>query len=54
MKKILTFFIAVLAGASVFAATNYSCDFETEAARDRWVLNPAANLRIYNQLTNKW
>ena len=36
------------------AVQNYSCDFETKADRDRWVLNPAANDNIYSQLTNKW
>ena len=36
------------------ALKRYSCDFETEAARARWHLNPTANQNVYNQLKNKW
>ena len=36
------------------ALQNYYCDFETQAMRDRWTLNPTANQTIYNNLTNKW
>lgn len=39
--------------APVHAVTRYSCDFENEADRNRWVLNPATN-SISKQLTNKW
>ncbi len=50
--------IAVLAAlvmaAPVQAVTNYSCDFENKADRDRWKLNPTANKAIYDALTNKW
>ena len=40
--------------APMQAVVHYSCDFETDEVRDRWVLNPAANNTIYNQLKNKW
>ena len=47
--------VAALAFASpVQAVRRYSCNFETEAARSRWTLNPTANQAIYNQLANKW
>ena len=36
------------------AVRRYKCDFESEASRARWTLNPAASSAIYNQLTNKW
>ena len=43
--------IAVLAAlviaAPIQAVTNYSCDFENKADRDRWKLNPVANKSIY-------
>ena len=35
------------------AVRRYSCDFENEADRARWVLNPATS-SISRQLTNKW
>jgi len=46
--------VALLVAAPVHAVKRYVCDFETEEARNRWVVNPAANQNIYNQLTNKW
>lgn len=50
--------IAVLAAlvmaAPVQAVTNYSCDFENKADRDRWTLNRTANETIYKNLTNRW
>ena len=56
MKRLVQ--ILLVAGL-VFAAPaqaiiKYSCDFESEAARARWVINPVANQNIYNQLQNKW
>ena len=45
-----TIFVAI----PVQALQNYYCDFENQADRDRWVLNPAANATIYSQLKNKW
>ena len=56
MKRLMNI---VLVAALVFAApvqalVKYSCDFETEAARNRWVVNPTANKNIYNQLVNMW
>jgi len=38
----------------VAAVQNYSCDFETDSVRNRWVINPTANSTIYKNLTNKW
>ena len=35
------------------AVTKYSCNFETQEARDRWVLNPATNATL-KMLRNKW
>ena len=47
--------VAALAFATpVQALIKYSCNFETEAERNRWVINPTANKNIYNQLKNKW
>lgn len=55
MKKISIIALLALAfAAPIQAVQNYSCDFETQADRDRWVLNPTANDNIYSQLTNKW
>ncbi len=56
MKRLFSItLLAVLAlSMPVQAVRRYSCDFETEAARARWKLNPTANQNIYNQLTNKW
>ena len=45
---------ALVLAAPVQAVKRYTCNFETEEARARWQLNPAANQNIYNQLTNKW
>lgn len=56
MKKI--FFVVSLAVLAVslplHAVTKYTCDFENEADRNRWVLNQTANPSIYAKLTNKW
>lgn len=38
----------------VQAVTSYTCDFENQADRDRWVINPAAKASIYESLPNKW
>ncbi len=56
MKRLVQIFlVAVLAYTMpVQAGSMYFCDFESQAARDRWVLNPVANQNIYNQLANKW
>ena len=45
---------ALSLAAPIHAVTNYSCDFETEADRNRWVLNPTANPTIAAQIKNKW
>ena len=37
-----------------YAVQHYSCDFEDEAARNRWVLNPTANSNIDKNLINRW
>lgn len=56
MKRLVQIIlVAVLAlAAPVQAVKRYSCDFETEEARNRWVLNPTANNTIANQIRNKW
>ena len=56
MKRLMQIvLVAALAFATpVQALVKYSCDFESEAARNRWVINPTANKNIYNQLVNKW
>ena len=56
MKRLVHLVIvaALVFATPVQALVKYSCDFETEAARNRWVINPTANKNIYNQLTNKW
>lgn len=46
--------VALIVAAPVHAVKRYSCDFETEEARSRWVLNPASTPSIYNKLANKW
>ena len=47
--------IAMMAFVAPAQAVNhYSCNFEKQADRDRWVLNPTANQTIYNNLKNKW
>ena len=56
MKKssILALWTLLLIALPMNAVRHYKCDFETEAARNRWVMNPTANQNIYNQLKNKW
>lgn len=56
MKRLVQFVIvAALALATpVQAIKRYACDFETEEARNRWVINPVANPSILQNLTNKW
>lgn len=44
----------LIASSSVQAVKHYSCDFENQADRERWVLNKTANKTIYNNLANKW
>lgn len=50
----LLLLFGLLTSVSLQADQNYSCDFETEADRNRWVLNKTATDQIYSQLTNKW
>lgn len=56
MNRLLSVLVvAALAWAApIHAVRNYSCDFESQASRDRWVLNPVSNDNILSQLTNKW
>lgn len=56
MKRLfpIAFMASMLCSMPLMAVQNYQCDFENQADRDRWVLNPAANTTIYNQLANKW
>ncbi|MBO4690338.1 MAG: hypothetical protein J5621_05640 [Paludibacteraceae bacterium] len=56
MKR-LTYILLVMMTAftmPVQAVQRYACDFESDEARNRWVLNVATNKAIYNNLTNKW
>ena len=55
MKRLIQLAVAaLLVAAPAQAVRRYSCDFETEAARNRWTLNPTANQTIANQIKNKW
>lgn len=56
MKRLfpIAFMASMLWSMPLLAVQNYQCDFENQADRDRWVLNPTANPTIYNQLANKW
>ena len=47
-------FAVIALTAQVQATTSYFCNFESENARNRWVLNVATNKAIYNNLPNKW
>ena len=54
MKRLLQVAVlALLTGAPVHAVTKYSCDFESQADRDRWVINPAS-ASVEAKLRNKW
>ncbi len=50
--KVLFAVIALTAHAQ--ATTSYFCNFESENARNRWVLNPTVNSFIADRLVNKW
>lgn len=56
MKKssVIALWALLMIALPTQAVRHYKCDFETEAARNRWTLNPTANQSIYNQLKNKW
>ena len=56
MKRLVQIILvaALALAAPVQAVKRYSCDFESEASRARWTLNPTANQTIANQLKNKW
>ena len=56
MKRLVQIILvsALAFAAPVNAVKRYSCDFEDEAARARWTLNPTANQTIANQIRNKW
>ena len=54
MKKIFGILLVVMTVMNVQAVRRYSCDFETQTQRDRWVLNNAANQSVSNSLLNKW
>ena len=56
MKRLVQIMMvaALVLAAPVQAVKRYSCDFETQAQRDRWVLNPVANPGIAGQIKNKW
>lgn len=56
MKKINIFALwtLLLIALPTQAVRHYNCDFESEAARNRWVMNPTANATIDGQLKNRW
>ena len=56
MKRLVQIMMvaALTLAAPVQAVIQYSCDFETQAQRDRWVLNPAQNQTAASNLKNKW
>jgi len=56
MKKLnyIALWAALLLAAPLQAVNNYSCDFESVTDRERWILNPVANPKQYELLTNKW
>lgn len=56
MKRLVQIILvaALALAAPAQAVKRYSCDFESEASRARWTLNPTANQTIANQLRNKW
>ena len=56
MKRILTIslWVLIVMAMPIHAAQSYVCDFENEADRNRWVLNPVATSDTYAKLTNKW
>ena len=56
MKKInlMALWALLLIALPTQAVRHYKCDFETEAARNRWVMNPTANATIDGQLKNRW
>ncbi|MBR1473731.1 MAG: hypothetical protein IJ602_05675 [Paludibacteraceae bacterium] len=55
MKRLVQIILvaALAMAAPVQAVTKYTCDFESQASRDRWVLNPGTNYTL-NNLKNKW
>ena len=56
MKRILTIslWVLIVMAMPIHAAQSYVCDFENEADRNRWVINPVATSDTYANLTNKW
>lgn len=56
MKRILTIslWVLIVMAMPIHAAQSYVCDFENEADRNRWVINPVATSDTYAKLTNKW
>ena len=56
MKRLVQIAIvaALVWAAPVQATLQYTCDFETEAARARWKLNPTVKQSIADQILNKW
>ena len=56
MKRLVQIMMvaALTLAAPVQAIIHYSCDFETQAQRDRWVINPLYNPSTAGSLKNKW
>ena len=55
MKRLVQIVIAaaLVWAAPVQATLKYTCDFESEAQRARWKINPATG-SVYSKLANKW
>lgn len=55
MKRLVQIILVALLAfaAPAQAVTKYTCDFESQADRDRWVLNPASD-GVKPKLVNKW
>ena len=56
MKRLfsITLLAALAMTMPLQAVRRYSCNFENEADRARWTINPVSNNGIYNSLKNKW
>ena len=56
MKRLVQIVVIALLACAMpaQAVRRYKCDFESEASRARWTLNPAANTQILSQITNRW
>lgn len=54
MFKRIVLELLLLSALRSFAMPIYTCDFESEAERQQWILNPTANAMQAASLKNKW